>query len=86
MNLDKLIDKFIGEEKEDVKEVKYQNDFHLSKLAFKQGYNAKTQDLKSRKQELVEGIKELWQERIKEEFESRELLDVADKIVKDLNL
>lgn len=50
MNLDTLIDQFIGEEKETLPYTDLKNEFP-------EGYNQALQDLKSRKQELVEGIR-----------------------------
>jgi hypothetical protein len=50
MNLETLIDQWIGEEiKHESLEYNFEEDWE-------DGYNEKTQDLKSRKQELIEGI------------------------------
>ena len=56
-NLDKLIDQFIGEEKN----TPYKDNHTLGDevvWTFEDGYNQALQDLKSRKQELIEGIVE----------------------------
>jgi hypothetical protein len=50
MNLENLIDQWIGEEK------------HILCDEYEDGYNQALQDLKSRKQELVEGIEKLMKE------------------------
>ena len=55
MNLDKLIDQWIGEEKN----TPYKDNHTLGDevvWTFEEGYNQALQDLKSRKQELIEGI------------------------------
>lgn len=73
MNLDKLIDQWIGEEKElwqpkpfpkgkegildnETAQIALQNAREMTNNTWNHAYNAKIQDLKSRKQELIEGI------------------------------
>jgi hypothetical protein len=56
MNLDKLIDQYIGEEK--VPNPKYEQ-VEISTI-YLAGYNQALQDLKSRKQELIEGIESFY--------------------------
>ena len=57
MNLEQIIDQFIGEEKQPSLEGTVFNPIDADPACVA-GYNAKIQDLKSRKQELIEGIVE----------------------------
>ena len=81
MNLDKLIDQWIGEEK-----IPNPNGNSNTFLSYINGHNSALQDLKSRKQELIEGIVGIIeikkQQNIKCEMEGKN--KQLDEIIKDL--
>jgi hypothetical protein len=56
MNLDKLIDQWIGNEQMHTLPSSYALDGKPHETEFDRGHNLKVQDLKSRKQELIEGL------------------------------
>lgn len=54
MNLDKLVDSWIGNEQMHTLPSEYVTDGKPHETEFDRGHNSKIQDLKSRKQELIE--------------------------------
>lgn len=67
MNLDKLIDQWIGEEKH----TPYKENHTLGDevvWTFEDGYNQALQDLKSRKQELIESVKKILVEKVTKNY------------------